>query len=185
VAHDRAPADVGTPGFKWSYLIRGTPGHPLHPLLAHITMGAYATGAVLAVLGRLGVSEHDLAKGWWLAILVGLASSVATATTGAADFFALGSRNPARRTTWLHLSLMLPSTPAFGMTLVLGHRGYVKGVIGTPPFVLTLAGVALVMIGGYVGGKLVFSHGLRVEPLRRMSEASKAEVADPAVARVP
>lgn len=184
MAHDRTPAPVGTPKFRLSYLIRGKPGHPLHPLLAHVTMGAYVTGAVLAVLGRLGVSEPSLAKGWWLAILVGLASSAATAVTGAADFFALGSRNPARRTTIAHIALMMPSIPAFALTLVRGHAGYVKGAIGTLPLALTLVGLTLVMLGGFVGGKLVFTHGLRVEPLRRILEASSAGTADPAAPEI-
>ena len=170
-----------TPTFKWSYLLRGKPGHPLHPLMAHITIGAYVTGAVLAVLGRLGVSEHDLAKGWWLAIAVGLASSAVTALTGLLDFLALEPGTPARRNTWLHLLLIMPSTPAFGLALVRGHHGYVKGVIGTLPLGFTLVGVALVLFGGYVGGKLVFAQGLRVEPMRRLSEASTAGAADSTV----
>src|SRR5271166_3247317 len=62
-------------GYGPSSVLRGWPGHPLHPAFAHVAMGGYTVGAVLAVLGRAGVSEHDLAKGWWLAVLVGFAAS--------------------------------------------------------------------------------------------------------------
>jgi hypothetical protein len=52
-----------------------------HPAFAHVAMGGYTVGAVLAVLGRAGVSEHDLAKGWWLEAATGVSSSTRNSST--------------------------------------------------------------------------------------------------------
>ena len=48
------------------FLLRGLPGHPLHPPLTDATIGAYTFAAAMAVLSRLGVSEHNTATAWWL-----------------------------------------------------------------------------------------------------------------------
>jgi len=65
---------------KLSYLIKGFPGHPLHPPLTDATIGAYTVAFVLALLGILGVAEDRMATGWWLALI---AESIATAPSGA------------------------------------------------------------------------------------------------------
>jgi uncharacterized membrane protein len=67
-------------------LFRGLPGHPLHPPLTDATIGAYTFATLMAVLSRLGVSEHNTATAWWLALITGLALTVPTAITGFADW---------------------------------------------------------------------------------------------------
>ena len=55
---------------KW--LLKGFPGHPLHPPLTDATIGAYTFATAMAVLSRLGVSEDNTATAWWLALIAGL-----------------------------------------------------------------------------------------------------------------
>ena len=64
------------------YVLRGTPGHPIHPPLTDATIGAYTFATIAAVLSKLGVAEEGFAHGWWLALVVGLVISAATALTG-------------------------------------------------------------------------------------------------------
>ena len=40
----------------------------------------------MAVLSRLGVSEHNTATAWWLALVAGLVVTLPTAITGFADW---------------------------------------------------------------------------------------------------
>ena len=59
--------------FKPSYLVKGFPGHPLHPPLTDATIGAYTAATVLGILayailresytwfyGRYGVVPEDV-----------------------------------------------------------------------------------------------------------------------------
>jgi uncharacterized membrane protein len=112
---------------RLSYLVRGFPGHPLHPTLTDATIGAYTTATVLGILAFAGVSEVNLTTAWWLAILVGL---------GFTAFAAL--------------------------TAVLGHDRYVAGEMGGKTFIATLVGFAALTVGGWLGGAVVFAHGMRV-----------------------
>src|SRR5213076_2644415 len=147
---------------KLSYLIRGLPGHPLHPPLTDATIGAYTFATIMAVLSRVGVSEHNTATGWWLALVTGLAITIPTAITGFADWLTISSDTPLWRTATLHLSAMLAATVVFAITAGAGHADYVDGSIGGGALVLTLVGFAVLTLGGWLGGAIVFTHGMRV-----------------------
>jgi uncharacterized membrane protein len=146
-----------------STLARVWAAYPLHPPLTDITIGAHTTAALLAVAGASGLAEASLAKGWWLALLVGLLASIPTGASGLAEFFALGRTHPARPAVIRHLLLVLPTYPVFTAAALLGHADYVDGTISEVPLALTLAGFTVLAAAGYAGGRLVFSNGLRVK----------------------
>jgi len=73
-----------SPAVKLSYLIRGLPGHPLHPPLTDATIGAYTAATVMAFASVVGISNQPAAHGWWLALVVGLIVTSLTALTGLA-----------------------------------------------------------------------------------------------------
>jgi uncharacterized membrane protein len=147
---------------KLGYLVRGFPGHPLHPPLTDATIGAYTAATAMAVLGALGVSEENLAKGFWLALLVGLAVTGPTALTGLLDWLTITPGTPLKRTATFHLLAMVSATVFFLLAAILGHADYVDGDVTAGPLLLTLAGFALMTLGGWLGGAIVFVHGMRV-----------------------
>jgi uncharacterized membrane protein len=143
-------------------LFRGLPGHPLHPPLTDATIGAYTLATVMAVLSRLGVSEHNTATAWWLALVTGLVITVPTAITGFAEWLEIEGGTPLWRTVTFHLSAMLAATVVFAIAAGAGHADYVDGTVGGGALVLTLIGFALLTLGGWLGGAIVFTHGMRV-----------------------
>ena len=147
---------------RLSYLVRGFPGHPLHPPLTDATIGAYTTATVLGILSFAGVSEGNLTKAWWLALLVGLGFTVFTALTGLIDWLSITWRSPLWWTVTLHMLTMLAATAFFLVALLWGHAGYTRGAVETGPFVLTLLGFGLLTLGGWFGGSIVFVYGMRV-----------------------
>jgi uncharacterized membrane protein len=144
------------------FLLRGLPGHPLHPPLTDATIGAYTFAAAMAVLSRLGVSEHNTATAWWLALIAGLVVSAPTAITGFVDWLDLEPGTPLWRTATAHLTAMLAATVLFAITAGAGHADYVDGSIGGGSLILTLVGFAVLTVGGWLGGANVFVHGMRV-----------------------
>jgi uncharacterized membrane protein len=143
-------------------LFRGLPGHPLHPPLTDATIGAYTFATVIAVLSKLGVSEHNTTTAWWLALITGLALTIPTAITGFADWLYIESGTPLWRTATLHLSAMLSATVVFAIAVGVGHSDYVNGAVGGGSLVLTLIAFGLLTLGGWLGGAIVFTHGMRV-----------------------
>ena len=144
------------------FLLRGLPGHPLHPPLTDATIGAYTLAAAMAVLSRLGVSEHNTATAWWLALIAGLVVSAPTAITGFVDWLDIKAGTPLWRTATAHLMAMLAATVLFAITAGAGHADYVDGSIGGGSLILTLVGFGVLTVGGWLGGANVFVHGMRV-----------------------
>lgn len=57
---------------------------------------------------------------------------------------------------------MVTATVFFLLSAILGHGGYVDGAVEALPFALTLVGFGMLTLGGWLGGTVVFVHGMRV-----------------------
>jgi len=143
-------------------LLHGFPGHPIHPPLTDATIGAYTAATVLAFVDVVGLAERNAAKGWWLALLVGLIFTVPTALTGLLDWLSISPGTPLKRTATSHLLAMVTATVFFGVGAIVGYDGYTHGDVGAGAFVLTLLGFAAMTLGGWLGGTIVYVHGMRV-----------------------
>ena len=148
--------------FKPSYLYRGLPGHPLHPPLTDATIGIYTFALVAAVLSELGVADQPLAQAWWLALLVGLVTTVFTALTGLADWLTITWGSELWKTATLHLTAMVTATVFFFLAAVFGHGDYVDRSLTAGPFILTIIGFGCLTAGGWLGGAITYVHGMRV-----------------------
>ena len=144
------------------FLLRGVAGHPLHPPLTDVAIGAYTVSAAMAVVSRLGISEHNTATAWWLALIVGLIATAPAAITGFVDWLDITSGTPLWRTATAHLAVMLAATVIFAITAGAGHADYVDRSISGGALILTLVGYGLLSVGGWLGGSVVFVHGMRV-----------------------
>jgi uncharacterized membrane protein len=157
---------------KLEYLYRGLPGHPLHPPLTDATIGIYTFTAICSLLDVLGISDETAANAWALALVVGLVVTAPTALTGFADWLQIERRTPLWRTATTHLLAMVTATVLFLLAAGLGYSDGMDGIVEATPFVLTLAGFLMLTVGGWLGGAIVFVHGMRVlslveEPARR------------------
>jgi uncharacterized membrane protein len=152
----------GDPMFKPSYLVRGFPGHPLHPPMTDGAIGSYTTAVVLGCLGAVGIAEDALAKGWWLALLVGLGFGALAALTGLVEWITITWGTPLWRTATFHMLVMLIATLLFVLAAITGYGAYEDGDISTGALALALIGYGALTLGGWLGGSIVFAHGMRV-----------------------
>jgi uncharacterized membrane protein len=159
---------------KLSYLIKGLPGHPLHPPLTDATIGIYTAATVFGLLSAFGLSESNTATAWWLSLVLGLIVTVPTALSGLAEWLTMTRGSPLWRTATAHLLAMVTATVFFLLAAIFGHGGYVDEEVTGGSLVLNLVGYGLLTLGGWFGGTIVFVHGMRVlnlvdEPALRAS----------------
>jgi uncharacterized membrane protein len=147
---------------KLSYLWKGLPGHPIHPPLTDATIGAYTAATVMAFASVIGVANHAAAHGWWLALVIGLIATGFTALTGFADWLTIEWGSNLWWTATWHMLSMLTATAFFLIATLIGHAGYTHAAVRTGPFILTLVGFGFLTLGGWLGGAVVFVHGMRV-----------------------
>jgi uncharacterized membrane protein len=169
---------------KLSYLVKGLPGHPLHPPLTDLTIGTYSFATIAAILDVTNLISRNAAYGWWLALVVGLCSTALTATTGFIDWIEIEWGSELWKTATVHLSAMLAATGVFLAAALVGHQGYTHGNVTGGAFALTIVGFLLLTTGGWLGGAVVFVHGMRVlnlvsERFERAAAPSAPEEARP------
>jgi uncharacterized membrane protein len=154
-----------------SPVLAGPYGHPFHPILVTVPIGAWVCSLVFDVASRF-VSEPGVLAGGsvWL-IGLGVLGALAAATVGFLDFLGLPRRTPAFRVGLLHLSLNLAVTGAYAVNFAwrMGEYG-TAAPVGLPMLVLSALSVAVLAVSGYLGGKLAYHYGVRVA-----DEATQAE----------
>ena len=143
-------------------LLRGFRGHPIHPPLTDITIGAYTVATLVVLLGWAGLAERRLASFAYAAIVVALISSVLTVVTGLADYLRIPRGTPLRRTAAIHWVVMVWATAVFLVAAVLLRNAYETSHITLAAALVTVAGWLTMTFGAWVGGTIVFVHGMRV-----------------------
>ena len=162
------------PKSRIEVLVRGLPGHPLHPPLTDATIGMFVFATAAAVVGYAGVIADKTGPASWLALIAGLGVAVLTAATGFVDWLYLEWGSARWRTATLHLTAMLSAVTLFALAAWRQYPGYQHGDVTTGGLALSLAGLMVLVVGGWLGGSIVFVHGMRVLPAADRSERAPA-----------
>jgi uncharacterized membrane protein len=135
--------------------------HPIHPMLVVLPMGLWVFSVIADVI---------VAAGWttpWsdLALYTmggGVVSAVIAAVPGLIDFFYI--TDPQSRNIGLyHLIVNLSATAIFAFNVYLRARSGPGGL----PLALSIVGIALIGVGGWLGGELVYVRGVGVDAAER------------------
>jgi uncharacterized membrane protein len=138
-------------------------GHPVHAMLSHFPLALFGTSPLWEAIG--------LATGqaiWWqLAfwnVALGVAAAVPTAAAGLVDYASLGANNPAERTATTHMLVMLGVVTCFGCSLIwLRPSAVPTGAAALLAAACDGLGLLGLAWGGWLGGELVFKHGVGVK----------------------
>jgi hypothetical protein len=60
------------------------------------------------------------------------------------------------------MTAMVTATVFFAIAAIAGHDNYVAGNVGSAELILTLVGFGVLTLGGWLGGAIVYVHGMRV-----------------------
>lgn len=128
-------------------LLNGTwLGHPIHPAVTDVPIGALAVALVLDLIGE------PAAASW--AIIVGLVTALASAVTGLADY--TDTDGAARTRATLHGTVMIVGTVTTALSLLARDGGDTAGTLATS---LLVVGFVILAAGAYVGGDVAFVLG--------------------------
>lgn len=147
--------------------LRGLAGKPFHPPLTDVPVGAYVLAAAFDLLSLVtnGDLAHDLFRAATFALIGGAAVSVLAAATGIADWWRSTSKGTqARRTANAHGLTMITVTVIVLASIALRLGSY-DDKVATPVLaaLLTVVVAGLTVLGGALGGSMVFDYGFNVE----------------------
>jgi nitrite reductase/ring-hydroxylating ferredoxin subunit/uncharacterized membrane protein len=124
-------------------------GHPLHPVLTDIPIGAWMMAQVFdAIAAARHTREYDAAAR--VCITTGLVGAVGAAVTGLADWSETG--RDSRRIGFIHGLVNITATSLFLTSAILRRRTKTAGAVTA-----SSAGFAVAMAGAYLGGALVYA----------------------------
>jgi len=130
-------------------------GHPLHPALVAVPLGAWTAATVFDALDALS-DRRELRAGADLAVAVGILGALGAAATGATDWSETDGR--ARTIGLLHGLLNVTATALYTASFFLRKRKQRSAGVA-----LSMLGFALGNASGYLGGHLVFGEQIGVD----------------------
>ncbi|MFE1295138.1 DUF2231 domain-containing protein [Streptomyces sp. NPDC058733] len=144
--------------------LAGPYGHPFHPILVTVPIGAWVSSLVFDIASHVADRPAFLVRGSLWLIAIGVIGALAAACVGFLDLFAIPTGTPAFRTALVHMALNLAVTAAYAGGWAWRHGAGTTGQEGVGPGQLALSAVALAALGlsGYLGGKLAYRYGVRV-----------------------
>jgi nitrite reductase/ring-hydroxylating ferredoxin subunit len=122
-------------------------GHPLHPALTDLTLGAWWTGAFLDLTGARRAADT--------AMTIGVLAAVPTALSGAVDWG--DTEGEPRRTGLVHAALNSAGLVCMIASLF-ARRGNQRGI----GMALSTLGLGLASFSAWLGGELVFKLGTNI-----------------------
>lgn len=143
-------------------VLAGPYGHPLHPILVTVPIGAWVTSLVFDITSHLAHPAGVLAQGSLWLIVVGAIGAVAAAAFGLLDLFAIPADTKAHRTAKAHMCLNLAVTAAYALGFAWRYHGYHPAPVPPAQIAVSAASLAVLAISGYLGGKLTYRYGVRV-----------------------
>jgi uncharacterized membrane protein len=139
--------------------------HPIHPMLIPfpIALWVFSLVADVIYLWRGNLMWRD-----WIAfytLLGGIIGGAAAAVPGLIDWLSLKDPEVVKIANW-HARLNVIALLIFVASFYLRTIGGSQWVGGsyTIPVLLSVVGVILITISGWLGGELVFKHGVAVNP---------------------
>jgi len=135
-------------------------GHPIHPMLIPFPLALWATSFVVDVLFYFLRHPTLLVISKFL-IAAGCIGAVAAAIPGIIDWLAIKNGDVKKVANW-HARLNIAALVVFAISLFLRLSSYSE-LVGrnlTIPFLLSLVGVILISISGWLGGDLAFRYGV-------------------------
>lgn len=156
-------------------------GHPLHPLLVELPAALWPAALVMDVLTRLEIGGNPLVKASFVAVLLGLLAAFPAAVAGTVDWSGVKQRNPAWRIGVYHLILNASATVLVLISFILRIPDLEAAEVQSLALILQAAAAILVMISGYLGGRMVYEYGVSVARLtkdywRQVAEEGGASV---------
>jgi uncharacterized membrane protein len=143
-------------------VLAGTYGHPLHPIMVTVPIGAWVTSLVFDIASHAVHPAAFLAQGSLWLIAIGLIGALAAAAIGVLDLFALPERTKARRTAVIHACLNLAVTAAYAAGFAWRYKMGHPAPVPVAQIVLSVVSLVVLTVSGFLGGKLTFRYGVRV-----------------------
>jgi uncharacterized membrane protein len=153
-------------------VVAGPYGHPFHPILVTIPIGAWVASLIFDIATRVNTSGSKplTDASYWL-IGIGVLGALLAALFGLMDLVRIPRGTRAFRYGLTHMGLNLAIVGIFIGDFFWRHDSYYESArVSSGQLVLSAVGIGLLLVSGWIGGMLAYRFGVRVA-----AEAHQAE----------
>jgi uncharacterized membrane protein len=143
--------------------LAGTYGHPVHPIAVTLPIGAWVCSLVFDVVSFFSTEPRIWSVGAMWLVLLGVLGAAGAAVFGVLDLRNLPHGTAAFNTGRLHAALNSTALVIFLIGFIWRFRtqdSWDASPVG--PLVLSIIGMVVVSVSGFLGGKLSYHYGVRV-----------------------
>jgi nitrite reductase/ring-hydroxylating ferredoxin subunit/uncharacterized membrane protein len=147
-------------------------GHPLHPILVHLPIGLFVVSFLFdigSMIRSTAISARFVQPAFYTMAL-GVLTALVAAGPGFIDYLDIRRDHPARKIATYHMILNLAAVVLYVVNLAIRRPQLHERQDMVLPFVLSLIGVILLSISGYLGGVMVYDDGIAVGRHRRVGK---------------
>jgi uncharacterized membrane protein len=149
----------------------GPYGHPFHPILVTIPIGAWVGSLVFDIATRAGDGSRALTEASYWLIGLGILGALLAAVFGLMDLLRIPRGSRALKFGLTHMLLNLTVVALFIVNFFWRHGSYDDSArVSVGQMVLSIVAIALLLVSGWLGGTLTYRYGVRVA-----AEADQAE----------
>jgi uncharacterized membrane protein len=135
-------------------------GHPVHPMLIVFPLGLLGTSVVFDIIHLATGNPRWADISFWM-IAAGIVGGLLSAVFGLVDWLAIPSGTRAKGIGLWHGALNVVVVAMFALAWVLRRDAPAAPTMGE--LALSFAGLALALVGGWLGGELVDRLGVGVD----------------------
>lgn len=132
-------------------------GHPIHPMVVPIAIGGFILSFIFDIVCLATGTTDPWATVAYYTMIGGIVGALTAAVFGFIDLISLPAGR-AKHVGYAHMGLNLTVVALFLWSAWLRH----EEVTGNLPFTLSLVGILLLVVSGWLGGKLVYEIGVGV-----------------------
>ena len=143
--------------------LAGSYGHPVHPIAVTLPIGAWVCSLIFDLVSYASSEPRIWSVGAMWLVLIGVLGAAAAAILGTFDLLNRPHGTAAGRTGRSHAALNSTALVIFLVGFLWRYRtqdNWEASPVG--PLVLSILGMAVVSLSGYLGGKLAYHYGVRV-----------------------
>jgi uncharacterized membrane protein len=139
--------------------------HPIHPMLIVFPIGLWIFSLACDLIRLAGVSGDAWSTVAFFSMIGGLVGALCAAVPGFIDLlFYKGGAPPVKTIALAHMAINLIAVVLYAINIWLRASGPTNlGTSLNAPVVLSIIGVALLFVSGWLGGQMVHVYGVGVE----------------------
>lgn len=142
-------------------ILAGPYGHPFHPILVTIPIGTWSASLVFDILALFLEDRSAFLLGAQVLIAIGVLGGLVAAVFGLLDYSVIPAGTRAKRVAVTHMGLNLTIVVLFAIDYVVRVAAG-RDDVPVGGIVLSVLGLALLGLSGYLGGELAYRFGVRV-----------------------